>query len=1071
VDGWIESVTGANYLEIAMPLANDPIVAQLLDGLNDEQKKAVLSTARQLLIIAGAGSGKTEVMARRIAWLVHTGTQKDSIVAFTFTEKTAEEMKFRIRKYIQLITPPGEDVTLGGMYIGTIHGFCLKMLREYWADSFYNFDILDELGQLALVQKGYYGILGMTGLETACGKGQYATIDFFLNGYALMQEYGHFEVALPPGEPPDDILQEAAWVKLASLKTDVGTGPIASAFKVSAARYYAYLMCRRFLDFSTSQSELLRRLTGDKRKLAALHEKVQHVVVDEVQDINPVQDQIIHALIGKDKRLTAVGDHRQAIYGWRGGRVEIMGKMFKELNAKPDGEVRELPANFRSTDRIIKLANRWSNTIGPVGSMPSPAMTHGRNARVDYDPTHVGYAMFSSVDDESQWIANQIDRLVCIDAGGNKTGAAHNDKDGERGVAYSDIAVLIRSSTDARKFMTALQDRHIPAVFRAGADLYSQPEALLFLALLSRMAGVPEFNTGAKPGEPPNQKSLAGRALAALGAGPDTAAVVKAACKTLRSEGLTIKPDVAIRLISAADLIQQRISGGIPTGTAVNNLKTKHLKEWLSKKSPLRRVFPQMLYHWVLSEAEVGEWEATKGRGETALFHVGALSSLITGIEMPGWTSPDSFKFQIIALCHWGSRNARTEEAPFLVQPDAVTISTIHAAKGLEYAAVFLADVRGRRFPSQKAGRVSDVPFSGKILDTVNPAHLADNPNVDGERRLMYVGLTRAERCLFVTGQPYKGKNPRDFFTTVADICTAVGGTNLTGSIPKNLRLLPTRFRRDIRLVTSFSELRYYLECPHDFYLRKVLGFAPTIDQAFGYGRGVHNLMRAIHADPARWAALARNETKLKGAVTNLLGSGLFYLRYTIGDPLMNMRNRAVKIVSEYIKTYAAELAKNRFEPEKEFETLIEKEQVLVSGAIDVIRLDDPPRVSLVDFKAGTAGDPDGGPLDKSKLDERLMRLQISLYALAAKHELEYEPDEGLVRYLGESNRAKQQLRVDFKADAMKQAEAEVAGAAAAIRDRSFNLGPAPGYEGRCAHCDHNGFCGRKEAQDYRAGK
>lgn len=144
---------------------------------------------------------------------------------------------------------------------------------------------------------------------------------------------------------------------------------------------------------------------------------------------------------------------------------------------------------------------------------------------------------------------------------------------------------------------------------------------------------------------------------------------------------------------------------------------------------------------------------------------------------------------------------------------------------------------------------------------------------------------------------------------------------------------------------------------------------------------------------------------------------------------------------------------------------------MLISGAIDVIRLDDPPRVSLVDFKAGSAGDPDGGPLDKSKLDEKLMQLQISLYALAAKHELEYEPEEGLVRYLGEEDRSKRQLRVDFKKEAMAKAETEVTNAAAAIRDRRFALGPAAGYEGRCANCDHNGFCGQKEAKDYRSGK
>lgn len=889
---------------------SDPIVALLLDGLNEEQKEAVRSAARRILIIAGAGSGKTEVMARRIAWLVHAGTPKDAIVAFTFTDKAAEEMKFRIRKWVQVITQPGQDVTLGGMYVGTIHGFCLKTLREQWANTFYNFDILDELGRLALVQKGYHGILGLKGMETACGKGQYATIDLFLNGYDLLQEYGHFEVELPDGEAPHDILQEKEWVKKASLKTDVGTGAVPDAFDVAAARYYAYLMCRRFLDFGTSQSELLRRLKSDKQKSAALRQKVQHVVVDEVQDINPVQDQIIRLLSGKDGRLTAVGDHRQAIYGWRGGRVEIMGAMFKDLKGKPDGQVVELPANYRSTPRVIKVANEWAKTIGAVGAMPSPEMTHGSKSRVDFDATHVGYATFTDVDDESAWVAEQIDRLVQVKAIREKKGAVQDDKDGERGIGYSDVAVLLRVSTDARKFMTALQNRNVPAVFRAGADLYSQPEVLLFLALLNRMAGVPQFNTGAQPGAPPNPKSLAGRAGDALGAGSDTGDVIKCACSTLRSEGLAVKPDAAARLTRIADMIQQRIGGTTLSASATGGAKGQELRDWLTRKAPLRRVFPQKLYHWLLSEAEIGEWEAVKGRGETALFHLGALSSLLTGIETPGWTDPGSFKYQIIALSLWGSRNARTEEAPLLVQPDAVTISTIHAAKGLEYAAVFLSDVRPRRFPSSLAVRSArrpdrprgvppEMPFEGKILETVDPAHLVDNANLDGERRLMYVGLTRAERYLFVTGEPYKGKNPQDFFMAFTGICTKCGGTDLTGSQPGKLRLVATRFRRDIRLVTSFSDLRYFLECPHDFYLRKVLGFAPTIDQAFGYGRGVHNLMRAIHSDPAGWANLAHDKPKLKAAVTELLNSGLFYLRYTIGDPLENMRKKAVKIVSD----------------------------------------------------------------------------------------------------------------------------------------------------------------------------
>src|SRR5207248_5013606 len=111
-----------------------------------------------------------------------------------------------------------------------------------------------------------------------------------------------------------------------------------------------------------------------------------------------------------------------------------------------------------------------------------------------------------------------------------------------------------------------------------------------------------------------------------------------------------------------------------------------------------------------------------------------------------------------------------------------------------------------------------------------------------------------------------------------------VGGVvGAAGDVPDGVELRPWRSDERTRLVSSFSDLRYYLECPHDFYLRKVLGFAPTIDQAFGYGRGVHNLMRAIHAAAAEWAALALDPDELERRLHRLIDSGLFYMRYTTG--------------------------------------------------------------------------------------------------------------------------------------------------------------------------------------------
>lgn len=1033
----------------------------LLEGLTDDQRAAVQSSARRVLIVAGAGSGKTEVMARRVAWWVGVdGVPKDSIVAFTFTERGAEEMKFRIRGWLERAKIE-DDTTLGGMYVGTIHAFCLKTLRELWPDAYHNYDVIDEAGRLALVQRSYFGILGLKKLKDALGTGMYATIEKFLATYDILNEFDEFDPELPPGPMPYDVANEADWCKMAAVRNDLGTSEAATAFADSAARYYAYLRCRRFLDFSTSQSELLRMLQKAPSVLKDLRMRVTHLVVDEVQDINPVQDRIIRNIVGESGRLTAVGDHRQAIFGWRGGRVDIMARLYEELSADPDkSEVIELKENFRSTPRIIRVANLWAGTIGPLRSLSTPEMRHGNKRRRDYDSTHVAALSFDNRQAEAGWIAETISTMVR--AGQPNMGAAHDTKDGERGLCYSDIAILIRSSTDARTYMQALERKAVPAVFRAGPDLFSQPEVLLFLGALARMADLKEF-----VGAPQDRRSLPKRIAATLGCDPVPDQVIDRACAVLRSVGLPLRHNSEKRIVLAGELIARRLRGKPPASEAeLRRLHTRELREWLRRPGKLRRVFPQALYHYVLAEAEVGEWELVVPRGRTAMFHLGQLSSLITGIETPGWTSIDDFKYQVIGLLLWGAQNAAVEEAPLLVQPDAVTITTIHSAKGLEFPAVFLADVNAQRFPSGYAKTPPELPLEGAVLQRIAPEQLADNDNYDSERRLMYVALTRAERYLFVT---CSGSKRSAFFRSVENLIRDAGGTTggQASSVPRALQHLKSEHRRDLRLVTSFSDLRYYLECPHDFYLRKVLGFAPTIDQAFGYGRAVHNLLRAVHADPTVWAALAKNPAALERQLDELIGRGLFYLRYTTGEPLARMRARALQIVRDYILRYQTELARLTFEPEREFETLIEEEQVLISGAIDVIRLDDPPRVTLIDFKSGEA-DSDS----RQKLDEDEMRLQVTVYGLAAKRELEYEPERGLVRYLGEPD-GPLEIEVNLDDETLAGARKTVLEAAREIKERNFFKGPRrPSRQGqavlRCTECDFRLFCGMPEAKRTR---
>ena len=177
------------------------------------------------------------------------------------------------------------------------------------------------------------------------------------------------------------------------------------------------------------------------------------------------------------------------------------------------------------------------------------------------------------------------------------------------------------------------------------------------------------------------------------------------------------------------------------------------------------------------------------------------------------------------------------------------------------------------------------------------------------------------------------------------------------------------------------------------------------------------------------------------------------------------MRRKGLQVVSDYIARYALELAQTIFEPEKEFETLLElpggEGGALIAGAIDIVRQDDPPRVTLIDFKSG---DPESD--SHNQLDEEQMKLQVAIYALAAKKELEYQPEQGLVRYLGGEDGDKSELAVPLDSVEIEKAREKVTGMAGDIRDRKFNSGPSRkrGAKSRCRECDFIGMCGMTDA-------
>ena len=918
-------------------------------------------------------------------------------------------------------------------------------------------DVLDEPGRISLLEQGAWNILGMNAMRAAAmdarlANGRMQADKLFRDGYDQLNEHGLLDVELSTEPIPTDVRFEGDWCRDAILRTDVGTSDVATVFADSAARYYAYLHARRFFDFPTVQSELIRRLQEDQSFAEAFHTRWTHLVVDEVQDVNPVQDNIVRQIVGQNGYLTAVGDHRQAIYAFRGGRVDLMGDLSQEISDEEDGETVDLPKNYRSTPRIIDIANEWSETIHDRAGMTNPAMSHGRPTRTDTAGEHVALLRFRQRRDEAVWIAETIAAMVDPE---QERGAFQDDGGGSRGHSHSDIAILVRSSTDVRSYQDALRARGIPAVVRGGPDLFSQPESLLVISALAIAADVDGFY-----GSEDRHGSLPNRIRTALGSTGAPETVLRAAATAMQDRGIDLSELHVQRLLTLAKAIRRRTrqDRGIPkTSDEVACTGARH---WLARNGQLRRVFPQQIFHWIVEEAGLAEW-GNDPIAESARFHVGQISRLVKGIEASGWTPPSSLKWQVITLLNWGAERARSEEAPLLVSPNAVTITTIHSAKGLQFPAVFVADVCARRFPSNRARQTIRLPFERSAVPQVDPSRLADNEDYDNERRLMYVAITRAQRYLYISAS---GAQKSRFLGELQTIFPRHGGIVADGAInvARTIQMEPIAPDSAAPFATSFSDLRYFAECPHDFYMRIVLGFTPTIGQEFGYGRGIHNLLRAVHEQPAEWADLAEDPVALEAEVTNLVDDGMFYLRYTTGTPLDNLRNKAIQGVKDYVSKYAGELASLEFHPEKEFETLIEEEKLLVSGAIDVVRLDDPPRVTIIDFKSG-----DSRRGNSSGLTEELMAMQIGVYGVAARRELEYEPRSGLIRYVGEDDSERAERSVDLGDGQLSVVRGQLIDLAHRIRRRQFDAGPTPilGAPSRCQDCDFRTICKRSTAR------
>ena len=429
-----------------------------------EQEDAISHRDGNLLIVACAGSGKTEVVSKRIALLVKDGIPKNSIIAFTFTEHAARELQLRIRTHLEQELP--HDPALGDMYVGTIHSFCLQLLKEI-DPKYRKFEVMDEARQAALLMTNFHHFpnsenpgLGLNYLRGRTRSGGYwDTISMFLNTLNVAHQK-----QIDINKIDDQHLRDALL-----------------EYEDIAHGYPNY-----FFDFNRIIDELISRLNESPQDLYSVRSKFRYLVVDEYQDIDDRQERLIELISdkGKDVRVTAVGDDDQAIYGWRGARITNILTFDQRY---PNVKTVKLTMNFRSTHAIVDIANEAICKL-PEGSRTEKQMLarHWDNTADDWletmaDQNDVQVRDFNSDEEEAQWVAKRITQL--------RGTIVRQDNGSERGLDYADIAILLRSvRSTGHIFADVLRKAGIPVVIKGTAGLFEHDEVLLVHAAFCLLA-------------------------------------------------------------------------------------------------------------------------------------------------------------------------------------------------------------------------------------------------------------------------------------------------------------------------------------------------------------------------------------------------------------------------------------------------------------------------------------------------------------------------------------------------------------------------------------------------------
>ena len=1009
----------------------------LLGGLNPDQLRAVTHGSGPLLVVAGAGTGKTQVITRRIAWLIATRRAKPSeILALTFTDKAAEEMAVRVDQLV----PYGYTDTA----ISTFHAFGDGLIREYALELGLPTDlrVLTRAEVVIFLREHLFEfdldayrplgdptrfLAALATLFSRCKDEDISPADYVAHAERVAADAARLaDAAAGDGQDAATALMDVADAAAEEARRQ---GELARAY----GTYQRLLAANGCIDFGDQVALALRLVRTSAAARTAIAGRFRYILVDEFQDTNRAQAELVATLADGHRNVTVVGDDDQAIYAFRGAAIDnILAFQDRYLGARTI----VLRRNYRSLAPVLDAAYRLIRFNDPDRlEVRTGIAKRLRAQRASPTPAPVRLEVFASGSEEADWLAAEIGRRI------------------EAGAAPRDHAILVRANGHADPILRALNMAGIPWRFSGTSGLYARPEVRLLLAFLRVVADL-ESSV--------DLYALAASEVYGLG-GEDLTAIVNMARRRNRS---------VWTILEELDRQPGILRVGPETRATVHAL-VEDLRGYA--EAAHERPAGELLYRYLrgsglLARLVGSDTPAAEEQLQNIarFFEIVRSQSALLADDRAVFLAP-----HLATLIEAGDDPATAELDP---DADAVAVLTVHKAKGLEFPVVFLPGMVAGRFPSGGRGDPLALPAGlGRGLPPTAEASLAE------ERRLCYVAMTRArDELVLGHAADYGGARARRVSPFVLEALDLPAGAGVPGagartSTPvERLATFGSTAAAPVvpdgpitePLSLSFYQIDDYLTCPLKYKYAHVLRVPLAPHHAIVYGAALHKAVQLFHHRHAKGHVMSEAELDevFDSAWSNegFMSRDHEEARLTTGRAALRRFREAqlqpdavipTSVEREFSFTLGGDRVRGRWDrvdvvpieggsPASPSEVAAPSADV-VSPTLGMLG---PERVTITDYKSSDVRDP-------AKARQRARdSLQLQIYAMGYEAMTGRLPDTIALHFL-ESGLIGE-VAVDPKR--LAKAREKIAQAATGMRARDYT--PRPDYLA-CTYCAFRDIC------------